>query len=804
MKISYNWLKEYINTDKSPQEIAEILTNTGLEVEGLEEIEIIKGGLKGLVIGKVLEKEKHPNADKLSLTKVDIGNGTILPIVCGAPNVESGQTVVVATVGTTLYPTNGEPFKINKSKIRGEISEGMICAEDEIGLGNSHEGIIVIKDNVKPGTLAKDYYKIESDWVFEIGLTPNRSDAASHYGVARDIAAYLNQFTPTKAQKPDVSNFAVDNNDLPIQVTVKNTEACPRYSAITITGIKVQESPEWLQNKLRTIGLSPINNVVDITNFVLHEIGQPLHAFDAAKIKGNKVIVKTPENNNTTFITLDEKERKLHTDDLMICNESDEMCIAGVFGGLKSGVSENTTSIFLESAYFNPVYIRKTAKRHGLNTDASFRYERGTDPNITVYALKRAALLIKEIAGGKISSDIIDIYPNPIIDTTLDFSLSYLYKIAGITIPEETIEKILQGLEIVVNSKSGDTWNITIPAYRVDVTRPIDVVEEILRIYGYNKIGLPEKLNTSITYKKSPDKDKIRNTIGYFLSANGFYETLTNSLTKSDYYPNNTNVVEILNPLSRELNVMRKEMIYTTLETVVHNINNGNKNVKIYDFGKVYAKYNNYVEEERLAIAVTGNWLPENWLESDNKSTVYHLKGIIDALFVKLGLNKLKIKQSEVSNNLLATGIETIVNKKKVAFVGIIHPQINKQFDVSQEIFYAELLLDNVYELTKLNKTLYTPIVKYPAIRRDLALLLDKPVKYADIVKEVNQLNLNDLRDINLFDVYEGKNLPEGKKSYGISFVFQNKDKTLTDKQADAFMNKIIERLNNNLKAELR
>ncbi|HCQ30305.1 MAG TPA: phenylalanine--tRNA ligase subunit beta [Flavobacteriales bacterium] len=803
MKISYNWLKEYINTDKSPQEIAEILTNTGLEVEGLEEIETIKGGLKGLVIGKVLEKEKHPNADKLSLTKVDVGEGKVLPIICGAPNVAAGQTVVVATVGTILYSTEGEPFKIKKSKIRGEVSEGMICAEDEIGLGNSHDGIIVIDEDVKPGTPAKEYFQIESDWVFEIGLTPNRSDATSHYGVARDLAAYLNQFSPTKAHKPDVSKFAIDNTDLTIQVEVENTEACPRYSAITVSNIQVKESPEWLQNRLRSIGLSPINNVVDITNFVLHEIGQPLHAFDASKIKGNKVIVRTPEK-DTKFITLDEKERQLHENDLMICNESDEMCIAGVFGGLTSGVSNNTTSVFLESAYFNPVYIRKTAKRHGLNTDASFRYERGADPNITIYALKRAALLIKEIAGGEISSEIIDVYPNPIADTTIDFNLSYLYKIAGTTIPEETIEKILQGLEIVINSKSGDTWNISIPAYRVDVTRPIDLVEEILRIYGYNKIELPEKLNTSITYKQSPDKDKIRNTIGDFLSANGFYETLTNSLTKRDYYPEDNHVVEILNPLSRELNVMRKEMIFTTLETILHNINNGNKNVKVYDFGKVYAKYNTYEEQEKLALAVTGKWFNESWLTPDDKSTVFHLKGITEALFQKLGLNKLKVKTTEVFDNYLATGIEVTFNKHKIAKTGIIHPQLNKQFDIDQEVFYSEINLDKLYELTQLTKTVYTPVVKFPAVRRDLALLLDKPINYAQIVKEVKQLNIQDLKEINLFDVYEGKNLPEGKKSYGISFIFQNKEKTLTDKQVDIFMNKIIERLTQKLKAELR
>ncbi len=804
MKISYNWLKEYIDTDKTPQEIAEILTNTGLEVEGLEEVETVKGGLKGLVIGKVLEKTKHPNADKLSLTKVDVGNHTILPIVCGAPNVAQGQTVVVATVGTTLYPTQGEPFKIKKSKIRGEVSEGMICAEDEIGLGTSHDGIIVIEQDIAPGTPAAEYYRIQSDWVFEIGLTPNRSDATSHYGVARDLAAYLNQFSPVRAHKPDVSRFAVDNTGLPITVEVKNPDACPRYSAVTISNITVAESPEWLQNKLKAIGLSPINNIVDIANFVLHEIGQPLHAFDAAKIKGNKVIVRTPQN-NTPFVTLDEKERKLHSDDLMICNEQDEMCIAGVFGGLQSGVSEQTTSVFLESAYFNPVYIRKTAKRHGLNTDASFRYERGADPNITIYALKRAALLIKEIAGGTISSEIVDVYPNPIPDVTLDFSLSNLYKIAGITIPEDVVEKILQGLEIVINSKSGDIWNLSIPAYRVDVTRPIDVIEEVLRIYGYNKIRLPEKLNTSVTYKQHPDKDKIRNTIGDFFTANGFFETLTNSLTKKAYYPNDTHLVDILNPLSQELDVMRKEMIFTTMETIVHNINNGNKNIKIYDFGKTYAKYDTYVEEEKLAVAVTGVWFPENWLTPAAHSTVFHLKGIVNALLGKLGLDKLKVKTSEVTNDdYLAVGMAIAVNKQKLAKVGIVNSAVMKQFDISQEVFYAEINLETVYALTGKRQTFYQPVVKYPAVRRDLALLLDKPVTYAQIEKEVNQLNINDLIEVNLFDVYEGKNLPEGKKSYGVSFVFQNKNKTLTDKQVDTYMNKIIDRLSKQLHAELR
>lgn len=815
MKISYSWLKEYIQLDQTPQEICDILTQTGLEVGSLEEVETVKGGLKGLVIGEVLTCEKHPNSDHLSKTTVDVGGEEPLPIVCGAPNVAAGQKVVVATVGTVLYDGDQE-FKIKKSKIRGEVSMGMICAEDEIGLGSSHDGIMVLDTSAKVGTPAKDYFKIESDWVIEVDLTPNRVDGASHIGVARDLAAFLSKTQKTSYSKPSVEAFQIDNTSLSIPVEIKNTEACPRYTGVTISNVTVKPSPEWLQNRLKMIGLTPINNIVDITNYVLFETGQPLHAFDAAEIKGGKVIVKTlPEK--TKFITLDEVERELDENDLMICNAEEGMCIAGVFGGLKSGVKDSTRNIFLESAYFDPVYIRKTARRHGLSTDASFRFERGVDPNNTIYALKRAALLIKEIAGGEISSDIIDIYPNPIKDFEVNVSFKNITRLIGKELGRETIKNILESLEIKIVNETEDGLELRVPPYRVDVQREADVIEEILRIYGYNNIEIPTQVKSALQTADKPDPDKVKNKIAEMLTAQGFNEIWSNSLTKASYYEGLTQLsaehtVKILNPLSADLNGMRQTLLFGGLEAIVHNANRQSKNLRIYEFGNTYffegienpnSPTDNYREENHLALFVTGNKETESWAQKEEPSTFFNLKTYAENILKRMGLLQ-QVQVSDNENELLSEGLCYRINNQTVLEMGIIAPKLLKTFEIENPVYYADFNWDKVFELHKKHKVLFEELPKFPAVRRDLALLLDKTVKFGQIRELAYKTERKLLREINLFDVYEGKGIPTDKKSYAISFILRDDNKTLNDKQIDKVMKRLLTTFEKELGAQLR
>lgn len=804
MKISYNWLKNYIDINMDPIKVSDILTDCGLEVEGLEKIQTIKGGLEGLVVGEVLTKEKHQDADRLSITTVDIGSQESLNIVCGAANLEVGQKVVVATVGTTLY-TGEDSFKIKKSKIRGALSEGMICAEDEIGLGASHDGIMVLDAKTKVGTLAKDYFNIEDDYVFEIGLTPNRADATGHIGVARDLMAVLNQTNNFSLIKPSVEKFKIDNTDLKVSVNVENPELCPRYTGVTIQNVKVQESPDWLKNRLLSIGLTPINNIVDVTNFVLHETGQPLHAFDAEVISGKKVLVKTIKD-KTKFITLDENERELSENDLMICNANEPMCIAGVFGGVHSGVSNKTTSIFLESAYFNSVSIRKTAKRHGLNTDASFRFERGTDPNITVYALKRAALLIQEVAGGEISSDIVDVYPSPIENFSIDFSYQNCDRLIGKKIDRELIKNILSSLEIEIVKENNDGLSLLVPPFKVDVQRETDVIEEILRVYGYNNIELPDTLISSLSYRQKPDTEKITNIISELMVSTGFNEMLSNSLTKSEYYKNTSDqLVKMKNPLSKELDVLRQSMLFNGLETIVYNQNRKTADLKLFEWGKTYLKNGiKFKEGSHLSLFMTGRTHSENWNSSPRQVDFYFIKGIVNSIIDKFGLNKMNVEIEDASRLDLDYGLKVLINKNEVAQFGKVSASIQKQFDIEKEVFYADFNYDNLLKLISYNKVSFTEVPKFPTVRRDLALLIDSSVTYDQVKFIATKQDRKLLKEVNLFDVYEGKNLPEGKKSYGISFKFLDETKTLTDTQIDKVMAKIIESVQKELNAELR
>ncbi|MCO6500871.1 MAG: phenylalanine--tRNA ligase subunit beta [Vicingus serpentipes] len=805
MKISYNWLKNYIDVDVKPKQVETILTDCGLEVEGYEEIQSVKGGLEGLVIGEVLFKEKHPDADRLNLTKVDVGNGESLHIVCGAPNVEKGQKVVVATVGTTIYPTVGEAFQIKKSKIRGQLSEGMICAEDEIGLGDAHDGIMILDEKALVGTLAKDYFKVENDVVFEIGLTPNRADATGHIGVARDLVTVLNLSRKASLLKPSVKDFKIDNKDLTIDVEVVNPDLCPRYSGVTISNVSVQESPDWLKNRLRSIGLKPINNVVDVTNFVLHETGQPLHAFDAKQVKGNKVVVQTVAD-KSKFTTLDEEERTLSDKDLMICNAEESMCIAGVFGGIRSGVSDATQAIFLESAYFNPVSIRKTAKHHGLNTDASFRYERGADPNITIYALKRAANLIKEVAGGEISSEIIDVYPNPIPNFEIVFSYENCNRLIGEKIDKEVIKNILAGLEITIISETEEKLKLSVPPFKVDVQREVDVIEEVLRIYGYNQVELPKKLASSLSYRQQPDKEKVTNLIAELLVSNGFSEILSNSLTKESYYTAlKSELVYIANPLSNELEVLRQSMLFNGLETIVYNQNRKSPDLKLFELGKTYLKKGEkFQETNHLSLLVTGMFKKENWNTSGDAANFYHLKGTVNALLNRFGLMQMNFKSEPSTLTSLSYGLKYSVNNIELVQFGRVDKKTQQQFAINNEVFYAIFNFDNLMKLMKANEVVYKEVPKYPIVRRDLALLLDQSVNYSEIEAIAFQQERKLLKEMNLFDVYEGKNLEKGKKSYAVSFVFQDEHKTLTDKQIDKMMNQLIQSLTTNLKAQLR
>lgn len=808
MKISYNWLKQFINTDLSTNEADALLTDLGLEVEGVENFESIKGGLNGVVVGHVIECVKHPNADKLKLTKVDIGQNETLQIVCGAPNVAEGQKVPVATVGTTLYDEKGEAWKIKKGKIRGEASHGMICAEDELGLGQSHDGILVLNDSLTPGTPLSDIYEVEVDQVFEIGLTPNRADAMSHWGVARDLRAGLIQMDKnTPLNTPAVSNFHVEERSRKIAIEVKDSKLAPRYAGVSISGINVKPSPTWLQNRLKAIGLKPVNNVVDATNYVLHDLGQPLHAFDADKIKGNKIIVQTLKK-GTKFTTLDEVERELHEEDLMICDEEKPLCIAGVFGGLNSGVSSHTNNIFLESAYFDPISVRKTAKRHGLNTDASFRFERGIDPNITEYALRRAVILIQEIAGGKVTSDIDDLYPKKIEDFQVFLSFKKINELIGHEIDTNVIKNILSSLEIKVNNVTESGMGLTIPSYRVDVQREVDVIEEILRVYGYNNIPLNKKFNVSVSLSDRFDDHKIQQITAQQLVGKGFSEIMSNSLTTAKYteYSNTISTdhqVEMLNPLSQDLAVMRQSMLFSGLESVAYNINRKNEDLKFFEFGKTYHKYGDkYEEPKHLAIFVTGKKHPESWTNALEKTDFFYFKGVVESILVRLGITATQLKTAKSS--VFNEAVSIFHQKKQLVSFGTVQKSILKKFDIDQEVLFADFNWDAMLDASKTNQFTFQEIPKYPAVRRDFALLLDESVSFSQIEEIALKFGKKLLKKVDLFDVYTGKNLPEGKKSYAIKFIFQDEHKTLTDKQVDKLMAKLQTQFENELGANLR
>ncbi|PCJ94083.1 MAG: phenylalanine--tRNA ligase subunit beta [Flavobacteriaceae bacterium] len=808
MKISYNWLKQFINIDWDPNKTAELLTDLGLEVEGIQPFESVKGGLKGIVVGQVLSCVKHPNADKLKLTTVAIGKEEPLQIVCGAPNVAEGQKVPVATIGTILYSKEGEAWTIKKGKIRGEESYGMICAQDELGLGEDHDGIMVLSNTLTVGTPCAEVFEIENDQVFEIGLTPNRSDAMSHFGVARDLKAGLIQQDINKELiTPSVSNFNIESRTLKIDVEVEITKLAPRYCGVTISNLIVEPSPDWLKNRLSAIGINPVNNIVDATNYVLHELGQPLHAFDAAKIKGNKIVVKTLPS-GTIFTTLDGIERKLHEDDLMICDGEKPMCIAGIFGGINSGVTENTTSIFLESAYFDPISVRKTAKRHGLNTDASFRFERGIDINNVKYTLKRAAILIKEIAGGDITSEVVDIYPNKKDDYQVFLTFDKINKLIGQEIPRDTIKSILASLEIKVQNITESGMGIMIPFYRTDVQREVDVIEEILRVYGYNKIDFKEKLNASIAPTSRFEDYKIQNIVGNVLASKGFHEILANSLTNPDYTKliedlKEEHTISMLNPLSSELSAMRQSILFSGLEAISHNVNRKRRNLKIFEFGKTYHQYNSErVENKHLSLLITGNRTEDSWAVTQKKSDFYYMKGIITNILERIGLKNENTIHS--TNAVFSEGISIVASKKELVSFGIINKSILKAFDIKQEVLFADFNWDNILEAVKSNSITYKDIPKYPAVKRDLALLLDNEVSFKKVHETALQTERAFLKNVSLFDVYTGNKLPNGKKSYAVSFTLQDVNGTLTDKKIDKIMSKLQSRYENELGAELR
>jgi len=803
MTISYNWLKEYIDIPESPEQIGQVLTSTGLEVEYIEPFSTIKGGLAGLVIGEVLTCAKHPNADKLSVTTVHVGGDKALPIVCGASNVKAGQKVVVATPGTTLYPAKGEPFTIKSTKIRGEQSEGMICAEDEIGLSDNHEGIIVLDTKLPNGTPASEYYNIQSDYAIEIGLTPNRADAASHIGVARDIKAACNR----EIKWPSVDGFKTDNKNLSISVEVENPGACPRYSGVTISGVTVAESPGWLKARLQAIGIAPINNIVDITNYVLHETGQPLHAFDANEITGKKVIVKTlPQN--TSFVTLDGKERKLQANDLMICNTHEGMCIAGVFGGIKSGITEKTTTLFLESAYFAADYIRKTSMHHGLKTDASFRFERGTDPNITVYALKRAALLIKEIAGGEISSDVVDVYPANIENKTILVKDKNVNRLIGKAIPREEVVAILNRLDIQVVESQVDHYIVSVPPYRVDETMEANVIEEILRIYGFNNIELKAFAGSDfIAEFPVNDINKFKNTLGGLLVNNGFYEIWTNSLTNAAWQEKHKltfegEPVHILNKLSEEQGILRQTMLFTGLEVCAYNINRRQKDLKLYEFGKIYNKTNGkYHEEERLALYISGNLETENWQHKTAPVSFYDMAQFLYQLLQKAGLGV--IKQQVISDPLFDYAVQLSYNNQALGKFGKLKVALQKDFGIKQDIFYAELNTHLLFREAN-PKLVVREVPKYPEVRRDLSLVLDRNVSFEEVQKLVLTTEKRLIREIITFDVYEGDKIPEGKKAYALGFTLLDETKTLTDEEIDLTMQRLMTAFEQKLGAVIR
>jgi phenylalanyl-tRNA synthetase beta chain len=807
MKISYNWLKQFVEVDWDAEKTGALLTDLGLEVEGVTEYESVKGGLKGVVIGHVVECVPHPNADRLRLTQVDLGNGSPVQIVCGAPNVAAGQKVPVATVGTELFDAEGKAWKIKKGKIRGEESDGMSCAEDELGLGQSHDGIMILDNALEPGTPLAQVFELENDQVFEIGLTPNRADAMSHFGVARDLRAGLKQQEISKELiTPSVSNFNVDNRSLRFDVEVENPELAPRYCGLTINNLLVQDSPDWLKNRLKSIGLNPINNVVDITNYVLHELGQPLHAFDAAKVKGNTIRVKTlPQD--TPFVSLDGEERKLNAADLMICDgEDNPMCIAGVFGGIDSGVTENTTSIFLESAYFDPVSIRKTAKRHALNTDASFRFERGIDINTVEYALKRAALLIQEVAGGDLTSDIEDLYPKKVEPKQVFLTYKKIHGLIGQEIPAETIKSILTSLEIKVKNVSESGLGLEIPAYRVDVEREVDVIEEILRVYGYNQVDFSTKLNASIAPTEKYDDHRLQNVVGGYLASNGFYEIMTNSLSKPSYdevdgLPNNP--VTLLNPLSADLSVMRQQMLFGGLESIAHNINRKNDSLSFFEFGKTYHQYNDTREEgKHLALWVTGKRETASWNSTGNPAGFFYLKSQLESVFQRLGITNYSYKALE--HPLFSEGLSLRVAKDKVGEFGVVKSSVLKQFGIKQEVLYADLDWSKLLLWASRTKIGFAELPKFPAVKRDFALLLDEGINFSEISQLAQQSERKLLKQVELFDVYTGDKLPKGKKSYAVSFTLQDDKATLKDKQIDKIMDKLRKTFESKLGAELR
>ncbi|MBT0608643.1 phenylalanine--tRNA ligase subunit beta [Aequorivita echinoideorum] len=808
MNISYNWLKQFINLPWDAEKTGELLTDLGLEVEGIEDFSSVKGGLEGVVVGHVLECIPHPNADRLKITKVDVGTGTNLQIVCGAPNVAAGQKVPVATIGTTLFDNDGKPWQINKGKIRGESSEGMICAEDELGLGKSHDGILILDSKLKPGTPVAKIFEIENDKIFEIGLTPNRADAMSHWGVARDLkAGFLHRGISAKINTPSTSNFGVESRTLKIAVKIKDNSLAPRYCGVTISGLKVGPSPNWLQNRLRAIGVSPINNVVDATNYVLHELGQPLHAFDAEKISGKEINVKTLPA-GTKFTTLDGVERELHEEDLMICDAEKPMCIAGVFGGIQSGVTENTTSIFLESAYFNPVSIRKTAKRHGLSTDASFRFERGIDPNITDYALRHAAILIVQLAEGHITSDLVDIYPKKIEDHQVFLNFEKASKLIGENIPKETIKDILTSLEMKINNVTETGIGMTIPAYRNDVTRDVDVIEEILRVYGYNNVKFTQKLNASISNIKMGEDYQVQSKIAAQLTALGFNEMMSNSLTTPKYLSLSDALkedysVKMLNPLSQDLSVMRQAMLFSGLEAIAYNSNRKNSNLRLFEFGKTYHNFpGNRTEIKHLALFISGSKSEGNWAVSEEKTDFFFGKGSVSAILERLGLSDYSEDSSE--SDFFSEALSFKRKKATLVDFGIVKKKITAAFDIEAEVFFADFHWDEILKQISTKDLKFKPIAKYQAAQRDFALLLDNSVKFSDLKNAATQTERKLLKNVSLFDVYQGENLPQGKKSYALSFTIQDEKKTLTDKQIDKIMNKLQQKFEKDFGAVLR
>ena len=809
MRISYNWLKQFLKIDWKSEETAALLTDLGLEVEGVEKFESLKGGLDGVVVGSVITCEKHPDADKLKITTVDLGNNQPpIQIVCGAPNVAVGQKVAVATIGTKLYDKSGNSFEIKKGKIRGQESHGMICAEDELGLGDGHEGILVLSNDLKPGTPCKEVFNIETDEIFEIGLTPNRADAMSHWGVARDLKAGLIQSNVTSELiTPSVSGFKVDKRTLKIDIEIQNKKLVPRYCGVTICGVTVKSSPIWLQNRLKSIGLTPKNNIVDVTNYVMHELGQPTHAFDANTIKGNKVIVKTVEA-GTKFVTLDGVERVLDAEDIMVCNSENPMCIAGVFGGIKSGVSENTQNIFLESAYFNPVSVRKTAKRHGLSTDASFRFERGIDPSITEYALKRAALLIQEVAGGEITSDIIDVYPKKIEDFNVFVTYEKINKVIGEELKKETIKTILSSLEIKINSSTENGLGLIVPAYRVDVQRDIDIIEEILRVYGYNSIGFKSKVSATISNSPRTEEYKVQNILSNQLVAQGFNEMMANSLTTPNYIKLSPQILEsetvsILNPLSTDLSVMRQSMLFSGLEAISFNINRKKTNLKLFEFGKTYHKTTDgFDEKKRLSLYLTGNKTAEYWNTTVSKTDFFLMRGYVEALFFRIGLGQ-KMNSIPFQSDVFSEGLAFAIGNETIAEFGVVKKSVTKSFDIKQEVIYAEINWSAVQKYIS-NNFKIQEISKFPDVKRDLALLLDQNISFETLYKIAKQTDKTLIKEISLFDVYEGTNLPKNKKSYALSFILNDENKTLEENQIEKVMQKLVANFERELGATLR